>query len=206
MEKDFFKILKDIAHNQNGVVSDMMKEFGLLYSQNHGANIFMIKKIANKYPKNNQLAFDLMDVDIREASLIASYLLNIDDLTKDDIDKIVEKCITNELCEHIVKNTLSKSVIAQCEATRYCESDNLLTQYVGYLILYWGNVSNIEISELKKNIQKTCKNLNVNLNRIIVNLLVKIANRDKSSRTEILAAIMVLPKEISEETKAFIGE
>ena len=206
MHKDLFKILKDIGHNQNGVVTEIMENMGVNYSQNNGANIFIIKKIASKYSPDNSLALELVDMDIREATLIASYLTIPKTLTIENIELILSKCSTTELCEHFVKNSLSKSNIDKEKIFEYCNSDSKLIQYSGYLLLYRNITADINFEKLSKVINNSINQPNSYIERSIINLLVKIANTNEVLRLKVNKYCENLSDDIATEVKAFLGE
>ena len=62
----------------NGVISQSMREKGMGYKLNFGIEYPRIKEIAQRYPKDHQLAQALWKENIRECKIMATLLQPVD--------------------------------------------------------------------------------------------------------------------------------
>ena len=86
--------LKDIKTqlrlSMNGVVSQSMREKGLVYKLNFGVELPRIKGIAAGYEKDHSLAQSLWKEDIRECKILAGLLQPVESFLPEIADIWVE--------------------------------------------------------------------------------------------------------------------
>jgi 3-methyladenine DNA glycosylase AlkD len=102
-------ILKNIERLQNGDISTAMERMGISYGINYGVSIPQLQQIATQYDKDNNLAFNLFDKNIRETKIISSMLFDTELLLSVELIKISEDIDNIELVEQFSKNIFSKS-------------------------------------------------------------------------------------------------
>jgi len=96
---------------QNGDVSDGMKRMGINYRINFGVSIPELIQLAQNYDSDNELAFYMLNKEIRETKILSSLLFDIDNLSEDELWEISQKIEYFELVEQFSKNLFSMSSI-----------------------------------------------------------------------------------------------
>lgn len=73
-----------------------------------GVSTTIIRSLAKKTEKSNELAFELWDTGYHEARLLAVLLFNPKNITLSDIDQLMSDVISWDLCDHLCKNLIIK--------------------------------------------------------------------------------------------------
>lgn len=140
MSKEKIKeIYKKISLYENGPASDTLRNYGFRYKVIFGLSIGDIKKIAQDYTPNHELALKLREKDVREAHILAAFL---DDLSINDFDYIIElvnKADNIEIVEQMVKNMLANLNFAPLLASEFIKSDKefvISAAYILYSVLF----------------------------------------------------------------------
>lgn len=129
------EIRKIIRLSMNGVVSDAMKEKGVIYKQNYGVQIPRLKQIAASYTSNHDLAQRLWALKIRETMILATLLQPTDKFTKQNAEDWLKDIHHIELAEQTCMNLFSKLTYADEWAMRCILSENLWEQIVGFTLI-----------------------------------------------------------------------
>ena len=108
LDKEIVDIKRKITLSMNGVVSDKMRENGILYEKNYGVIVPRIKEIAGEYTANGDLAQRLWAMKYRETMIMATILQPIDEFQITDARLWLAEINQNELAEQIVMNLLVK--------------------------------------------------------------------------------------------------
>lgn len=103
------KILSQVEHFQNGDVSKAMGNMGLKYGTNYGVSILQLKELATNYSKNNELAYALLSIDVRESKILASMLFVESKTTIDQLLSISTAINNIELVEQFSRNLFAKT-------------------------------------------------------------------------------------------------
>ncbi len=102
-------ILKEIRVKENGPAMDAMNRMGLKYKRNFGVSLSDLKKIAEKYRPDNNLAKDLRKKNIRETRILAEMIEDPKMVSEESANEIVSGIDTNELAEQACLNLFEKS-------------------------------------------------------------------------------------------------
>ena len=134
LDKEIVDIKRKITLSMNGVVSDKMRENGILYEKNYGVIVPRIKEIAGEYTANGDLAQRLWAMKYRETMIMATILQPIDEFQITDARLWLAEINQNELAEQIVMNLLVKTEFAE-ELIKEClDSENKWMQVCGFLM------------------------------------------------------------------------
>ena len=119
----------------NGVVSQSMREKGLVYKINFGIELPRLKEIAEKYEKDHQLAQALWKENIRECKIIATFLQPLDSFIPEIADIWVDDIKNPELVEISCMNLFQHLPYASEKAFEWIASDEEYHQLCGYMLL-----------------------------------------------------------------------
>lgn len=97
----------------NGVVSQSMREKGMVYKLNFGLLLPQIKAIAADFDKNAALAEALWKEDIREFKILATLLQPVDGFTYPQAMRWIGEIPYQEIAEQVCINLLKKLPFAQ---------------------------------------------------------------------------------------------
>ena len=99
LQEQLKEIKKQLRLSMNGVVSQSMREKGLVYKLNFGVELPRIKSIATGFEKDHALAQALWKEDIRECKIMAALLQPIDSFFQEIADIWVEDIHNVEIAE-----------------------------------------------------------------------------------------------------------
>jgi len=101
-------ILKEVRTYESGPSVDGMKRLGLNYHKNFGVSLINLKKIAEKYHPNHELAKLLRTKNFRETKILSLMIDDYNILDENRIKDIMHIIDTQELTEQLVLNILEK--------------------------------------------------------------------------------------------------
>lgn len=135
----FNDILKDIRTrcrlSMNGVVSASMREKGLNYKLNFGLSTLEIKKLAEYYTPNKELAESLWKEDTRELKILSTLLYPISEFTKSRALEWLDEAHNQEIKEQLCFNLLQFLDYAPELVIESCSSSKENLRIGGYLLL-----------------------------------------------------------------------
>lgn len=134
MEEKVLDIIDQIKKHQNGAVVDSMQESGIIYKVNYGVTIPELKKIAQPYKENHELAIRLFTEEIRECKIIASMIDEPSKVTGEQIDNWSDEFVNIEIVEQVCSNLFWKSDFALTRSFEWCIEDDNLFQKAGLLV------------------------------------------------------------------------
>jgi 3-methyladenine DNA glycosylase AlkD len=101
-------IIKSLNNYMDGDISHQMKQKGLSYKTNYGVSILWLRKLAEKYEGNNELAERLWYREIRETMIIATKIANPDEKLLENLKAWIPLIASNEIAEQLGSNLLWK--------------------------------------------------------------------------------------------------
>lgn len=126
-------ILKEIRLYENGPAVDGMERLGLMYHKNFGVSLINLKKIAEKYYPNHELAKLLREKDFRETKILSLMIDNSEKITNEDLKQIIQQIVTQELAEQTVINVLEKNKKYYVKAEELIHSDKEFEIATGFV-------------------------------------------------------------------------
>lgn len=133
--KKFSQILLFIKEQRNGLAVDNMKKWGLDYNMMYGVSVVELKRYAQSFEKDNELANKLWNENIRETKLFSFFLFDPNNLSSDDLDSICLKLTNNELVEHACMNLFVFSQFASQKVLEWAQSDNEMMRFAAFTLL-----------------------------------------------------------------------
>ncbi len=154
-------ILRRLFLLANGDAADAIRKyqgnklpgFGIMYPE--------LKKFAEQFEPSTELALELIDKNTREARIVGLLLSKPEELNKDELSKIDENCVSEELqnlfARHIVssiidnyalkelENVLSGKILIKAMVQRY-RMEKRPGDYDDAIHLLAGQISNTEIN------------------------------------------------------------
>ncbi len=101
-------ILKEIRTFESGPTVDGMERLGLNYHKNFGVSLINLKKIAEKYYPNPELAELLRTKNFRETQILSFMIDDYNIFDESKIKGILQTIDTQELTEQFITNILEK--------------------------------------------------------------------------------------------------
>lgn len=131
--------LKDIKTqlrlSMNGVVSQSMREKGLVYKLNFGVELPRIKSIAAEYEKDHALAQTLWKEEIRECKILAGLLQPVDSFLPEIADIWVEDIRNIEIAENTCMNLFQHLPYAPAKSFQWIADEREYIQVCGFLTI-----------------------------------------------------------------------
>lgn len=106
-------IKRKLKLSMNGVVSDTMKENGIIYKLNYGVSVPRIREIAKEYIPNHDLAQRLWMLQIRETMILATLIEPSDKFDKQLANQWAQSFNQTEIIEQTCMNLLAKCSFAK---------------------------------------------------------------------------------------------
>lgn len=119
----------------NGPGSQSMREKGLGYKINWGVPFAELKKMAEEYGKDYDLAIELWKEDIRECKILATLIMPADKMLAEITDLWMEQVNNQEMVEMLVFNLLQNVEYAPVIAYQWIASDKPLYEMAGFHLL-----------------------------------------------------------------------
>ena len=131
--------LKEIKQSfrllMNGVTAQSLRDKGLDYHLNWGANLLHLREMAKDYTPDHQLAQALWKEDVRECKIMATLLMPKEDFPSDLAMLWIEQTKTQEIAEVAVMNLYQHLPYASDMAFQLIASPDEMMQMHGFLIL-----------------------------------------------------------------------
>lgn len=131
----------------NGVISQSMREKGMGYKLNFGIEYPRIKEIAQRYPKDHQLAQALWKENIRECKIMATLLQPVDTFYPEIAEIWVEDMQYPELAEYAVMNLFQYLPYASESAFCWMADGREYFQLCGFLLMARLLMKKMKLSE-----------------------------------------------------------
>ncbi len=136
----------------NGIVSQSMRSKGVGYKINWGISFPELKRMANDYGKDYDLAVGLWKEDIRECKILATLIMPASEMQADMAELWVSEITTQEMAEMAAFNLFQYIEDAKDLALKWLSSDKDTLLICGYnvlsrLFMKGGELSFREINE-----------------------------------------------------------
>ncbi len=150
LDAEVREIRRKIILLKNGVVSDSMRDKGIVYKRNWGVDLPQIKEIAQMHEPSLELAERLWALEIRETIILATLLAPADALTEVKAEGWVADVENIEMAEQISMNLLSRLPGSTDIALHCAGSDEKWTQITGFTLAarIWSRFSAAQTDEL----------------------------------------------------------
>lgn len=134
-EENLKKIKQSFRLLMNGVTAQSLRDKGLEYHLNWGANLLHLKDMAEPYGKDYDLAIALWKEDIRECKILATLIMPTDKFESDIATIWIEQLRSQEIAELLVMNLLQFVPYASDMAFQLLAEQAALPRLVGFNIL-----------------------------------------------------------------------
>ena len=139
MNNDINELVKSIKRSfrlrMNGVTSQSIREKCTNYKLNWGISNLELKEMAKDYGKNQQLALQLWNEDIRECKILATLIMPSKEMTLDIADDWVTQIETQDLAEFAAFNLFQYLKDAPFLSFKWITSEKIIPQLIGYQTL-----------------------------------------------------------------------
>ncbi|HEY6915242.1 MAG TPA: DNA alkylation repair protein [Paludibacter sp.] len=188
LDSKIAEIRRTIRLSMNGIVSDQMKNSGIIYKRNYGVSIPRIKEIAKVYSPNHDLAQRLWLLQIRETMIMATLLEPIDKFSPELAQSWVESFNQIEIIEQSCMNLFCKLPFANKLVADWIQSNELWIQITGYILAarLVDKLSNSEIIEIVNKATESSATSELHLYKSLALCLSRFCRKDKEVATYIL--------------------
>ncbi len=139
MQEETHEKLKEIKQSfrllMNGPASQSMREKGVSYKINWGVPFTELKKMAEGYGKDYELAVELWKENIRECKILATLIMPSERMLPELTDLWMEQTESQEMVEMLAFNLLQYVDYAPVIAYQWIASDKTLYEIAGFNIL-----------------------------------------------------------------------
>ncbi len=119
----------------SGPTSQSMTQKGIGYKINWGVPFIELKKMAQEYGKDYDLAIELWKEDIRECKILATLIMPAEKMLPEITDIWMEQVKSQEMAEMLAFNLLQHVGYAPVLAYQWMASDSPLYQIAGFQLL-----------------------------------------------------------------------
>ena len=126
------EIRKKLYLLRDGASSASMRKKGLHYKINFGVPVTTLKKLAEEYAPDSELANEMWGKNSRELNILATIIQ--DPTTFTDAEKWVNDIQSTELAEQAVMNLFCKIPVIQQQALQWIQSEKLYIRLCGFLL------------------------------------------------------------------------
>lgn len=134
-EEKIKKIKQSFRLYMNGVTSQSLRDKGVNYHLNWGANILHLRDMASEYGKDYDLAMALWKENIRECKVLATMIMPVEKFESDLAMLWIEQIPTQEIAELLCLNLLQHQKYASDLAFQMMAETASLHRMCGFLIL-----------------------------------------------------------------------
>lgn len=139
MNNDINELVKSIKRSfrlrMNGVTSQSIREKCTNYKLNWGISNLELKEMAKDYGKNQQLALQLWNEDIRECKILATLIMPSNEMTPAIAGEWIGQIETQDLAEFTAYNLFQYLKDAQSLSFKWIASESIIPQLIGYQTL-----------------------------------------------------------------------
>ncbi len=129
----------------NGVTAQSLREKGMDYHLNWGANLLHLREMASQYEPSLALATLLWADNIRECKILATMLMPVGEFSEDLAMKWISETPTQEIAEIACKDLYCRLPFAKDLAINLITSPDAMPQLYGYCII--GSLRNLSPEE-----------------------------------------------------------
>lgn len=134
-EEKLKKIKQSFRLLMNGVTAQSLRDKGVEYHLNWGANVLHLREMAQEYEKDLSLALALWKEDVRECKILATLLMPIEEFTSDIATLWIEQLRSQEIAELLCMNVLQHVSYASDMAFQLLAEERDIPRLCGYNIL-----------------------------------------------------------------------
>ncbi len=102
------EIIKELQSQASEKYKVNVVKMGIPEENCIGVSTGEVRKIAKKAGKSNELAFELWNTGYHEAKLLAVLVFD-KNITRSDIEKLMDEVTSWDLCDHLCKNLIAKT-------------------------------------------------------------------------------------------------
>ncbi len=135
MENTVIEILKKLRLYDDGTVMDSMTAKGMPYEKNRGVAIPELKRIADYYKPNQELAERLWQNSYRETKLLALMIVDADKMTLTVFETWLKNFNSSEYGEQACMNFLPYTEFAKQEMRKWTEAEATFTKQTGIILV-----------------------------------------------------------------------
>lgn len=193
------EIRRKIRLSMNGIVSEQMKNSGIVYNNNYGVSIPRLKEIAAEYGKNHDLAQRLWSLGIRETMILATMIEPIEKFTYEIALSRIKEFHQTEIIEQATMNIFSKLDFSAALAIECISSENTWVQVTGFTLAA-RIFTKLNLEETDICIERgfsLSNNENLPLYKSIALCLSRFCRKDKETALRILKKLENFPENAS---------
>lgn len=195
----------------NGIVSASMREKGMKYRINFGLTYPLIRRIAEAYVPDAELAQYLWKEQIRESKMLATWLYPANEMTPEVAQQWVEEIPYPEIADICCMNLFVKLPFALQKASEWVMSDKEIIRYTGYqlfnrLTMQGEYPENDVESKLISSVLNLSENESATVQAAALNCMIRLIRHDRTSAERIVKAFCTVKVSETSIQKRIAGE
>lgn len=209
-----FEILSRLIAQKNGAAMESMMDKGIIYKVSYGVALHTIKKIAEEYAPDHELAQQLYERDEREAKLAAVYIEDPKAVKAEQLEKWSRDFTNIELAEVVSGQLFYKTPYALPYSYIWCLETSTYLQKAGWTMVT--KLAQLDKATSKQLIPYLRLAENVDLSQAVIqqaviSALVKIGMKNEELRLKVTDIANKMKSEsankqaVAEEIFAFIN-
>ena len=119
----------------NGVTAQSLREKGMDYHLNWGANLLHLREMAGEYEPSRELAMLLWQDNIRECKILATMLMPAEEFGEDLARQWISETPTQEIAEIASKQLFGRLAYAKRLAMQLISEQDVMPRLYGYCII-----------------------------------------------------------------------
>lgn len=186
-QEDYKKILEYINAYKNGITSDSMQSYGIVYTKNYGVSMIDLRRIADRYSKSHNFAKLLWQKGWRETYILSTLIDNEEAYTVDLLKAKVDSSPTFEVLEQLAYNMAWKLDLID----DYCKivnnwQDELKQYFIIKVSTYQLMNKKLDASSVWKRIASLTFSDKAAILNILQNLLLRITANENSLHPDVV--------------------
>jgi hypothetical protein len=137
VDRSIESLIRQIRHLKDGETAELIEKSGAHYRVNYGVSLVHLRKIAEGLPLNSELARRLWYRQIRETMIIATMLLDFEQVTEVELDELGHMINTIELAEQMGRNFFVAVDVPSAVVISWLKSDHFYMKYAAAMGAGW---------------------------------------------------------------------
>lgn len=135
IREKLMQIKQSFRLRMDGMVSKSMREKGMEYKINWGIPFYELKKMAQSYGRDYQLAVELWKEDIRECKILATLIMPPEKMDEELVEVWMSQTVSQEMAEMLAFNLYQHLDYAQALAYKWMASNDVGLQICAYQLM-----------------------------------------------------------------------
>ncbi len=130
--EDILENIKKLGNQKN---REGMGRYGINVEKAYGVSIPILRKMAKEIGTDRDLAVELWETGVHEASLLAGFIADAKELTEKQMESWVSDFDSWDICDQVCSNLFDKTVFAYRKAIEWCSREEEFVKRAGFVLM-----------------------------------------------------------------------